>query len=86
MNTFMNFVKKNKRWSGSFKRGRGLGKSLIAANIRSSGGALPGKLIQLSIEIDWSIDTKAPAGGTRSWSHCKDLIMMLFFQTGWLTC
>ena len=76
---------RNKRWSGSLKRGRSLDRSLIFPDVRFSDGALAGELIQLFSGISWSIDARAPTGGTRSWNYCKSLIVMLFFQTGWLT-
>ena len=63
--------RRNKGWSGGLRRS----KSLIAPDVRSSGWALAGELIQLSSGIDRSVDARAPPGGARSWSHCEGLIV-----------
>ena len=73
---------RNKRWNRSLWKGKSLRRSLIAFGVGSFCWALStGKLVQISSEIDRSIDTRVPAS-TKSWSHCEGLIVMLFFQMG----
>ena len=68
---------RNKRWSRSLRRGRSLGRSLIAPGVESSDWALAGKLILFPSRIGWRVDARAPSS-TKPWSHCNgDLIVIL---------
>ena len=68
---------RNKRWSRSLRRGRSLGRSLIAPGVESSDWALAGELILFPSGIGWKVDARAPSS-TRPWSHCDgDLIVIL---------
>ena len=68
---------RNKKWSRSLRRGRSLGRSLIAPGVESSDWALAGELILFPSGIGWRVDARAPSS-TRPWSHCDgDLIVIL---------
>ena len=61
----------------SLRRGRSLGRSLIAPNVESLDWALAGELILFPSGIGWRIDARAPSS-TRFWSHCNGDLIMIF--------
>ena len=68
---------RNKKWSKSLRRGKGLGKSLIAPSVEFSDWALAGEFILFSSGIGWRVDARA-SSSTRPWSHCNgNLIVIL---------